>query len=127
MAVDTEIGNVILCCFLISASSFYVVAQPASRKSSPSFLYEETGVVPPSKRSIHQDRRDVLCDDGINAHVKEQYIYEETRVVPLLAFSSVVSSDVVPLSPGVLFPSQVVFSISSTTFYKIVLAKQQIT
>ena len=33
--------------------------------------YEETRVVPPSKRSIHQDRRDVLCDDGINAHVKE--------------------------------------------------------
>ena len=29
--------------------------------------------------------------------------------VPLLAFSSVVSSDVVPLSPGVLFPSEVVF------------------
>ena len=32
--------------------------------------------------------------------------------VPLLAFSSVVSSDVVPLSPGVLFPSRVVFSSS---------------
>ena len=33
--------------------------------------YEETRVVPPSKRSIHQDRRDVLCDDGTNGHVKE--------------------------------------------------------
>ncbi|CAM0950878.1 unnamed protein product [Alopecurus aequalis] len=33
--------------------------------------YEETRVVPPSKRSIHQDQRDVLCDDGINAGVQE--------------------------------------------------------
>ncbi|KAM0864881.1 hypothetical protein ACQ4PT_043646 [Festuca glaucescens] len=32
--------------------------------------YEETRVVP-SKRNIHKDQRDVLCDDGINAHVQE--------------------------------------------------------
>ena len=33
-AVDTEIGNVILCCFLISASSFYVVAQPSGYRTA---------------------------------------------------------------------------------------------